>query len=93
MPFFRWKRNSTGWFARADKLTDVLASAGALPEMLTRPDDFRQRFRPTLERLVDRYVEFEPVLSEFDRSTLPRRRSRPHKAPFEELWIDCGACD
>lgn len=39
-------RDEVGRFAKADKLTDVLASAGALPEMLTRPAVFRERFDP-----------------------------------------------
>lgn len=86
-------RDEVGRFAKADKLTDVLASAGALPEMLTRPAIFRARFRPTLERLAGQYGEFEPVLSEFDQSTAPPRRPRPHKSMYDDLWIDCGAAD
>jgi hypothetical protein len=86
-------RDEVGRFAKADKLTDVLASAGALPEMLTRPAVFRERFRPTLERLVRRYGEFAAVLSEFDRTTTPPSRPRPRKSQYDELWIDCGAGD
>ncbi len=86
-------RDEVGRVARADKLTDVLASAGTLPELLTRPALFRERFRPTLERLVGQYGEFAPVLSEYDRSTAPRRRPRPRKSQYDELWIDCGAGD
>jgi hypothetical protein len=86
-------RDEVGRFARADKLTDVLSSAGALPEMLTRPAVFRERFRPTLEGLACRHREFAPVLSEFDRSTNPPARPRRRKAPYEDLWIDCGAGD
>ena len=86
-------RDEVGRFARADKLTDVLASAGTLPEMLTHPTVFRERFRPTLERLVHRYGEFAPVLNEFDRTTTPRTRRRRRRPTYDDLWIDCGAGD
>jgi hypothetical protein len=86
-------RDEVGLGEPADKLTDVLTSAGALPEMLTRPADFRERFRPTLEGLVRRHGEFAPVLSEFDRSTNPPARPRRRKPLYDELWIDCGAGD
>jgi hypothetical protein len=86
-------RDEVGRFARADKLTDVLASAGALPEMLAHPTVFRERFRPTLERLVHRYGEFAPVLNEFDRTTTPRPRRRRRRPTYDDLWIDCGAGD
>jgi broad specificity phosphatase PhoE len=86
-------RDEVGRFARADKLSDVLASAGSLPEMLTRPAVFRERFRPTLEGLARRHEEFAPVLSEYDRWTNPPPRPRRRKALYDELWIDCGAGD
>jgi hypothetical protein len=86
-------RDEVGRFARADKLADVLASAGTLPELLARPALFRERFRPTLEGLADRHGEFAAVLSEFDRSTNPAPRPRRRKALYEDLWVDCGAGD
>jgi hypothetical protein len=69
----------------ADHLADVLSDARTLPELLAEPEEFRARFRPTLQRLVSRHREFACVLSEFDRSTGTRR------CPVEDdPWIDCG---
>lgn len=71
---------------RTDRLADALSAARSLPELIAEPDEFRVRFRPALQRLVDRHREFAPVLSEFDRST-GVRRCRP---PEDDLWFDCG---
>jgi hypothetical protein len=71
---------------RPDKLADVLSAARGLPELLAEPDEFRVRFRPALQKLVDRHREFAAVLSEFDRAT-GVRRCRP---PEDDLWFDCG---
>ncbi len=86
-------RDEARRFARADKLADVLTSAGSLPELLTRPALFRERFRPTLEGLARRHREFAPVLSEFDRTTNPAARPRRKPHPFDDLYIDCAAAD
>jgi hypothetical protein len=70
---------------KAEALAEVLADARTLPELLAEPEEFRARFRPTLQRLVTRHREFACVLSEFDRSTGTRR------CPVEDdPWIDCG---
>lgn len=68
-----------------DQLADVLSAARTLPELLAEPDEFRSRFRPTLQQIARRNREFACVLAEFDRSTGTRR------CPVEDdLWIDCG---
>jgi hypothetical protein len=76
-----------------EKLADVLSAAGELPELIARPDQFRDRFRPTLADLAYRHHEFAAVLSEFDRATDPPRRRRRRPGPHDELWRDCGAGD
>lgn len=68
-----------------EKLAEVLSTARQLPELIAEPDEFRARFRPTLQRLVACHREFASVLSEFDRSTGTRR------CPVEDdMWVDCG---
>lgn len=69
-----------------DHLVDVLSAVRSLPALLAAPDEFRCRFRPTLERLVARHRVYAPVLSEFDRAT-GTRRCHP---PEDDLWFDCG---
>jgi hypothetical protein len=76
------------------ELADILDSAGRLPRLLSRPDLFRDRFRPTLEGLARRFPDLGPALTEFDRSTAPLHpRPRRQLSPEAELWIDCGAGD
>ena len=61
----------------------ALHAARTLPDLLARPDAFRDRFRPALERLARRHRRFGPALDEFDEAT--DRHS--------DLWRDCGEAD
>lgn len=77
-----------------DNLAGILDSTAKMSEMLTRPEMFREQFRPTLERLADEHHEFSAVLTEFDRATRPgQRRRRMAMTSLEDLWIDCAAGD
>jgi hypothetical protein len=61
----------------------ALHAARTLPDLLSSPDDFRDSFRPALERLARRHRRFSPALDEFDEAT----DRHPH------LWRDCGEAD
>lgn len=61
----------------------ALRAAHSLPDLLARPDAFRDRFRPALERLARRHRRFGPALDEFDEAT----------DQHPEFWRDCGEAD
>lgn len=64
-------------------VADALHAARTLPELLSRPADFRDRFRPALKRLARKHRRFGEALQVFDEGT--------DRHP--DLWRDCGAAD
>lgn len=64
-------------------VADALHAARTLPDLLSRPDEFRDRFRPALKRLARRHRRFGEALHAYDEAT--------DRHP--DLWRDCGAAD
>ena len=64
-------------------VADALHAARTLPDLLSDPDDFRDRFRPALKRLARRHRRFGEALQAYDEAT----------DRYPDLWRDCGAAD